>query len=90
MTGVVIDKRDYDSMAWAEQGACRGSKSSLWFPEPGKNAPHALAICKECPVRAECLDYAMVNGERFGVWGGTTEKDRRKLRHRYVPLAVRS
>jgi hypothetical protein len=58
--------------AWHLPGlpACRDADPGLFFPPPGESADAAMAICAGCPVRAECLELALANGERFGVWGG--------------------
>lgn len=65
---------------WRAEAACRGAGPALWFPEPPHNAPDAKAVCRKCPVRAECLDYALSCGPMPGVWGGTSERERRGLR----------
>lgn len=68
--------------AWKDRGLCKGDKS--FFPPAGKGSSvtkmvrRAKAICQECPVREECLAYGM--HERSGVWGGTSENERRILR----------
>ncbi|MEM9652492.1 MAG: WhiB family transcriptional regulator [Actinomycetota bacterium] len=65
---------------WRELGACRGVDTTLFFPGQGESVAEAKAICASCIVRAECADYALATGQRFGIWGGTTERDRRRLR----------
>ncbi len=65
---------------WIEQANCRGVDPELFFPARGKPTRDAKALCKGCVVREECLDYALAHGERWGIWGGTTERDRRRLR----------
>lgn len=65
---------------WTDLAACAGMPTRLWFPEPGDSTKEALAICSTCAVRAECLQYALDNGERFGLYGGTTAKERKTLR----------
>jgi WhiB family redox-sensing transcriptional regulator len=60
-----------------EQGACRGCDPALFFPERGENGGQAKLICSVCPVRVECLDHALASHERYGVWGGQTDKERR-------------
>jgi WhiB family redox-sensing transcriptional regulator len=64
---------------WAVFAACRGIDSDLFFPLTKDQEAHALTICGTCTVLDDCLDYALGAGERFGVWGGTTEKQRRRL-----------
>jgi WhiB family redox-sensing transcriptional regulator len=53
---------------------------ALFFPEQGQLATRARAICSACRVRVDCLEYALANGERFGVWGGLSENERRSIR----------
>ncbi len=51
----------------------------MWFPDPKEPAEAAKAVCAGCPVRDECLDYALASRQRFGVWGGMSEQERRRL-----------
>ena len=73
-------------MKWQDQGACKGvTEHAIFFPntaEPGWQAKQAkaLAICKGCPVKEECLTHALDNDEQYGVWGGTTERGRRRIK----------
>lgn len=69
-----------DPPAWREHGACRGVDPNIFFPERGESCVEAKAICAGCPVRGECLDYALDLGEKFGIWGGTSERERRRMR----------
>lgn len=68
-------------MDWPEFAACRDHDTELFFPlaEDGAEATAALFVCGTCPVRSQCLSYALEAGE-VGIWGGTTETDRRALR----------
>lgn len=68
--------------SWSERANCRGCDPDLFFPARGDNHTLAAAknVCASCEVRPECLDYAMVNVERHGVWGGLSEGQRRGLR----------
>lgn len=70
---------------WRERGACKDHNPGMWFPEQGdsRTVRKAQAICAECPVKAECLEWALTLPERYGVWGGTSERQRRG---RYRPL----
>jgi WhiB family redox-sensing transcriptional regulator len=65
---------------WRLRALCAQTDPEAFFPEKGGSARAALAVCAECPVRGECLNHALENDERFGVWGGTTERERRRLR----------
>ncbi len=63
---------------WVVFGACREVDPDLFFPSTREDSDHAISICATCPVQIECLDYALEAGERYGIWGGLTEKKRRK------------
>lgn len=64
-----------------DRALCAQTDPELFFPErPGVSPRLAKQICAGCPVRVECLEYALRNGERFGVWGGLSPKERARLR----------
>lgn len=69
---------------WMRHAACRGLDPDLFHPERGQTADRAKAVCATCPVQPECLDHAFRNGERVGVWGGTSERERRKMRQQWA------
>ena len=64
---------------WQERAACYGLDAEVFFPTTEEEAGLALSYCAACPVRELCLAWAVKNGERYGVWGGTTEQQRRRL-----------
>lgn len=64
---------------WITRAACRGTPTHIWFPPRGESAAQAHAICATCPVIDECRTYALDNRERFGIWGDTSERQRRRL-----------
>jgi WhiB family redox-sensing transcriptional regulator len=68
-----------DERPWAVFAACKDEKSLTFFPQDRAEEKAALAICAICPVAEDCLAHAIESIERFGVWGGTTERARRKL-----------
>jgi WhiB family redox-sensing transcriptional regulator len=70
----------FASPAFMDLGSCRGMDPDVFFPDRGESLAPAKAVCGECIVRDECLEYALDHGERFGVWGGTSERERRRLR----------
>ena len=70
----------FDHAAWMQRGACRGNGPDTFFPTGRADAAVAKLICADCPVKTECLNYAMRNGDIVGIWGGTSEKQRRQLR----------
>jgi WhiB family transcriptional regulator, redox-sensing transcriptional regulator len=72
-------------LAWQREAACRGlgtvESQTIFFPTKGESIKEAKAICGGCPVVGECLNFALTNG-CIGVWGGTSERERRRLRSR--------
>jgi WhiB family redox-sensing transcriptional regulator len=69
-----------DDIRWQESGLCRQVDADVWFPADGASANPAKRICMACEVRQNCLDEALANNERFGVWGGASERERRRMR----------
>lgn len=67
-------------LTWQQQGACNGVDPDLFFPERGEPTEPAKAVCADCHVRTECLDYALDNREMHGIWGGMSERERRRIR----------
>lgn len=64
---------------WQEFAQCRGRDPEIFYPQRGVPTASAKALCRECPVKVECLEHALVNEERFGIWGGLSERERKKL-----------
>jgi WhiB family redox-sensing transcriptional regulator len=64
---------------WRKRAACQGIDPQVFFPESDEDAEEAKAICSMCPVRQPCLEHALAHREREGVWGGTTERERRRI-----------
>ena len=64
---------------WLAFAACRGVDPAIFFPGGDGQPDEAMKICGGCPVQAECLDYSLMARERYGVWGGATERERRRL-----------
>lgn len=70
-------------LAWRLRGACNGLDPAIFFPEDDDDPGDAVAICADCAVRTVCLEYALTWREKDGIWGGTTERERRRIiRHR--------
>lgn len=67
-------------LAWQAEALCAQTDPEAFFPEKGGSTRDAKRVCSACPVREECLKYAMDNDERFGIWGGLSERERRRLR----------
>jgi WhiB family transcriptional regulator, redox-sensing transcriptional regulator len=77
---VPIDQDEADEQDWQERALCAQTDPEAFFPEKGGSTREAKRICSGCEVRAECLDYALAHDERFGIWGGLSERERRRLR----------
>lgn len=67
------------NLSWRQRAACQGVDPEIFYPVSDEEAEQALAICGSCPVREACLEYALTNREREGVWGGATERERRRM-----------
>lgn len=64
---------------WMAEGLCADKPPSLFFPSDGVGVDVARKVCADCPVRTECLEYALTNRIDHGVWGGTSERERRRI-----------
>jgi WhiB family redox-sensing transcriptional regulator len=73
---------DDNPLAWQSDSLCAQTDPEAFFPEKGGSTRDAKKICASCEVRVHCLEYALENDERFGIWGGLSERERRKLRKR--------
>ncbi|MDO5617501.1 WhiB family transcriptional regulator [Kocuria sp.] len=71
---------DEGELAWQTDALCAQTDPEAFFPEKGGSTRDAKRVCEACPVRSECLDYAMAHDEKFGIWGGLSERERRRLR----------
>ena len=80
---VTVDD-DEDALSWQGDALCAQTDPEAFFPEKGGSTREAKKVCTGCDVRSECLDYALQNDERFGIWGGLSERERRKLKRRVV------
>jgi WhiB family redox-sensing transcriptional regulator len=69
-----------DQQDWQERALCAQTDPEAFFPEKGGSTREAKLICAGCEVRAECLEYALAFDERFGIWGGLSERERRRLK----------
>ncbi len=69
---------------WQTRANCMGVDPELFFPERGSSTREAKEVCRGCVVREDCLEYAIANGEKFGIWGGMSERERRKVRRARV------
>ena len=66
-------------LEWRMLGACRGLDASIFYPDSDDDAEVATQVCQECGVRSACLEYALTQREKAGVWGGATERERRRI-----------
>jgi WhiB family redox-sensing transcriptional regulator len=71
-------------LAWQERALCAQTDPESFFPEKGGSTREAKRVCTTCEVKAECLEYALRHDERFGIWGGLSERERRRLRRQAV------
>ena len=69
-----------EDQEWHGRALCAQTDPEAFFPEKGGSTRDAKKICTGCDVRAECLSYALSNDERFGIWGGLSERERRRLK----------
>jgi WhiB family redox-sensing transcriptional regulator len=71
-------------LSWQERALCAQTDPEAFFPEKGGSTREAKRVCLSCEVRVECLEYALANDERFGIWGGLSERERRRVKKRAV------
>ncbi len=69
-----------DDSGWFDRAKCKGVSNSVFYPQRGVPSASALAMCRSCDVRVDCLEYALTNDEEFGIWGGLSERERRKVK----------
>jgi len=72
---------------WVDQALCAQTDPEVFHPEKGGSTKAAKAVCAHCDVQAECLAFALTTNERFGVWGGLSERERRKITH-HIPCTT--
>jgi len=75
------DSLDY---LWEAEAKCRGANPGMFFPERGASTRAAKQVCSDCKVRAQCLESALEYNEKFGIWGGLSERERRRVRRERV------
>jgi WhiB family redox-sensing transcriptional regulator len=71
---------DPEDNTWQDYANCLGVDPDLFFPERGASTREAKEVCRGCIVRGQCLEYALVHSEKFGIWGGMSERERRRIR----------
>lgn len=72
---------------WQDDANCLGVDPDLFFPERGASTREAKEVCRGCVVRVQCLEFALQNGEKFGIWGGLSERERRRIRRQRAQVA---
>ena len=80
----VVPLADLEELGWQERALCAQTDPEAFFPEKGGSTREAKKVCLSCEVRVECLEYALEQDERFGIWGGLSERERRRLKKRAV------
>ncbi|HEY5650735.1 MAG TPA: WhiB family transcriptional regulator [Acidimicrobiia bacterium] len=90
MQSKLIEALAVDRLSWQDYANCRGADADLFFPERGASTRRAKSICSACDVRMDCLEYALINGEKFGIWGGMSERERRRVRRERMISARRA
>jgi WhiB family redox-sensing transcriptional regulator len=79
----LLDEEDKTGLLpWQEEALCAQTDPEAFFPEKGGSTREAKRVCGRCDVKADCLEYALANDERFGIWGGLSERERRRLKRR--------
>ncbi len=69
-----------EELVWQNYANCLGVDPDLFFPERGASTREAKEVCRGCVVQDDCLEFALSNGEKFGIWGGKSERERRRVR----------
>lgn len=70
---------NFEDQEWRWDAVCIGH-ADHFFPERGASTAYAKSLCDRCPVKFDCLEFAVTNNERFGIWGGLAERERRRIR----------
>ena len=79
-----IGEAEENELSWQERSLCAQTDPEAFFPEKGGSTREAKRICVGCEVKAECLTYALMHDERFGIWGGLSERERRRLKREAI------
>ena len=83
-TALATDPEDEPLLSWQDKALCAQTDPEAFFPEKGGSTREAKRICVSCEVKQECLEYALMQDERFGIWGGLSERERRRLKRKAV------
>lgn len=82
--GVQIAQPSNELKGWRGRGLCNQTDPDAFYPDVGESPKDAKKVCMKCDVREECLEYALENDEEFGVWGGLTRRERRRLKRQKI------
>ena len=80
MKNLIIDELIGGMPPWTEEANCKGADADVFFPERGASTRKAKSICRACTVQDDCLEFAIENSEKFGIWGGLSERERRRIK----------
>lgn len=72
-------KQSAQDLGWMEDALCAQTDPDIFYPEKGGSTAPATSVCSSCPVKSECLEYAVTNDIRHGIWGGTSDNDRKRI-----------
>ncbi len=70
---------DTEDLGWMQEALCAQTDPDIFYPEKGGSTAPATSVCNSCSVRGECLEYAVTNDIRHGIWGGTSDNDRKRM-----------
>jgi WhiB family redox-sensing transcriptional regulator len=82
IAAAILGTYSNDDDRWQERALCAQTDPEAFFPEKGGSTREAKRICVGCEVKQECLEYALMQDERFGIWGGLSERERRRLKRK--------
>jgi WhiB family transcriptional regulator, redox-sensing transcriptional regulator len=82
--GLGLSAEEAEELSWQDRALCAQTDPEAFFPEKGGSTREAKRVCRSCDVRTECLEYALQHDERFGIWGGLSERERRRLKREAI------
>ena len=82
--GFGIGAEDAAELGWQDRALCAQTDPDAFFPEKGGSTREPKKVCRACEVRAECLEYALEHNEKYGIWGGLSERERRRMKREAI------
>ena len=79
-----FEAAEVETDQWQDRALCAQTDPEAFFPEKGGSTREAKRVCRSCDVRTECLEFALENDERFGIWGGLSERERRRVKREVI------